>query len=143
MLLNMKRLDEVSPELGDQVAERGACDTAHPVLHHLGGMNVPVRIIGLGERSGGSCSQNGGKIKYMSAAIRAADHRARSRVYGSVDEFMAASELVIAGVLMEERGEDGIAEDLFRCTGCMMRTWTCFATSGRNSFTRLLTGSSA
>ena len=29
------------------------------------------------------------------------------------------------------------------CWTKMMRTWTCFATSGRNSLTRLLTGASA
>lgn len=121
MLLEMKRLDDVSSELGDDVAKRGARNSACPALHHLRGVNILIRIVGLGQRSRGPGSQDAGVVEDRSSPIRAPDHGTCSGIYGSIEELVAAAKLVIPGILVEEGGEDGIAEDFLGRTcggGC-------------------------
>jgi len=97
---------DVGPEFFGQVADGVEEDVGAPDVHGVAEGALVVGVIGVGDAGGDGGAYDFGVIELEGATVGAGDEDAADGILHAVP-LAAYAELEIAGVLMEESGEDG------------------------------------
>jgi hypothetical protein len=105
--------ERIVEEFGDYEAERRAAHRGAEGLCRLVEAMIQPGVVSVGEDSTGEVAGDQGVVRSCAAIVRFRDQSTRGGVENAFDDVMAVAHLVIARIVTKDRGEDGIAEDVF------------------------------